>query len=86
MENLETQVIIKLNSIHKIYSFNNAAKVFTTEIDLSSKNNPRHRVDAKSIMGIFTLDLSAELIVTLTNGIEETEKDRFILAIAQFSI
>lgn len=83
---METEVkeTIKLNSIEKIYKLNNIAKDFKTDIDLCSKNNPRHKIDAKSIMGIFALDLSDELEVILTNGSDEVEKNEFINAMKQF--
>lgn len=84
---METEVkeIIKLNNIEKIYSFNKIVKEFQTDIDIGNKNNPRHRIDAKSIMGIFALDLSSELEVVLTNGDNEAEKNEFLDKMKQFS-
>lgn len=46
---------ISLNSIDKVKSFVNAITQFETDFDLISG---RYVIDAKSIMGIFSLDLS----------------------------
>ena len=48
-------VQISLNSIGKVKSFVNAISLFEYEFDLISG---RYVIDAKSIMGIFSLDLS----------------------------
>ena len=48
-------VKISLNSIDKVKSFVNALTKFDADFDLVSG---RYVIDAKSIMGIFSLDLS----------------------------
>ena len=48
-------VRISLNSIDKVKSFVNDLTKFDTDFDLVSG---RYVIDAKSIMGIFSLDLS----------------------------
>ena len=48
-------VKISLNSIEKVKSFVNDLTKFDTDFDLISG---RYVIDAKSIMGIFSLDLS----------------------------
>ena len=48
-------VKISLNSIEKVKSFVNAITRFDVDFDLVSD---RYIIDAKSIMGIFSLDLS----------------------------
>ena len=48
-------VKISLNSIDKVKSFVNTVTKFDTDFDLISG---RYVIDAKSIMGIFSLDLS----------------------------
>ena len=48
-------VKISLNSIDKVKSFVNTVTKFDTDFDLISC---RYVIDAKSIMGIFSLDLS----------------------------
>lgn len=49
------EVQISLNSIDKVKSFVNAVTQFNFDFDLISG---RYVIDAKSIMGIFSLDLS----------------------------
>jgi len=51
---------ISLNSIEKVKSFVNDINCFDADFDLISG---RYVVDAKSIMGIFSLDLSKPLIL-----------------------
>lgn len=51
-------VYITLNSIEKVKQFVNTINLFDSDFDLSSG---RYVVDAKSIMGIFSLDLSHPL-------------------------
>lgn len=50
-----TTVQISLNSIDKVKSFVNDLAKFDSDFDLVSS---RYVIDAKSIMGIFSLDLS----------------------------
>ena len=50
-----TSVMISLNSIDKVKSFVNTLNAYDTDFDLVSG---RYVIDAKSIMGIFSLDLS----------------------------
>lgn len=51
-------VQIHLNSIDKVKAFVNSVNRFNTEFDLISG---QYVIDAKSIMGIFSLDLSKPL-------------------------
>ena len=51
-------VKISLNSIDKVKSFVNDLTKFDTDFDLISG---RYVIDAKSIMGIFSLDLSGPI-------------------------
>ncbi len=51
-------VNLKLDSIDKVKTFVNTVSLFSGDFDLVSE---RYVVDAKSIMGIFSLDLSKTL-------------------------
>ena len=64
-------VQISLNSIGKVKSFVNAITQFDFDFDLISG---RYVIDAKSIMGIFSLDLSKpiELAIHTKNGIDNS--------------
>ena len=55
-------VKISLNSIDKVKSFVNAISQFDFDFDLISG---RYVIDAKSIMGIFSLDLSKPIDLTI---------------------
>ncbi len=55
---------IKLDSIDKVKTFVNVITMFTGDFDLASD---RYVVDAKSIMGIFSLDLSKSLRLDIAN-------------------
>jgi len=53
---------IRLNSIEDVKSFVNIVSKYNYDIDLTSG---RYVVDAKSIMGIFSLDLSSPIKVEI---------------------
>ena len=55
-------VKISLNSIEKVKSFVNAITKFDNDFDLVSG---RYVIDAKSIMGIFSLDLSKPISLNI---------------------
>ena len=57
-----TTVKISLNSIDKVKSFVNDITKFDSDFDLVSG---RYVIDAKSIMGIFSLDLSKNIDLTI---------------------
>lgn len=57
-------VYITLNSIEKVKQFVNTINLFDSEFDLSSG---RYIIDAKSIMGIFSLDLGHSLRLDIHN-------------------
>lgn len=73
-----TTVKVLLNDFSKIKKFNNEICKFESDIDLVKG---RYVVDAKSTMGIFTLDLSVPIDVVL-HGEEESEK--FIEVMKEF--
>lgn len=61
-------VQISLNSIEKVKNFVNAISKFDFDFDLVSG---RYVIDAKSIMGIFSLDLSKPIDLNIhTDGKE----------------
>ena len=63
-------VQISLNSIDKVKSFVNAITQFEFDFDLVSG---RYVIDAKSIMGIFSLDLSKpiELVIHAEDHLDD---------------
>ncbi|MDD6136512.1 MAG: HPr family phosphocarrier protein [Lachnospiraceae bacterium] len=65
-------VKISLNSIDKVKSFVNDISGFNAEFDLVSG---RYVIDAKSIMGIFSLDISKPIDLNI-----HTDDDEEIMA------
>ena len=55
-------VSVSLNSIDKVKSFVNIVGKYSTDFDLVSG---RYVIDAKSIMGIFSLDLSKPITLKI---------------------
>ena len=66
--------LVSLSSIEDVRRFVNAATRCTCEVDVLSG---RYVVDAKSIMGIFSLDLSKPLILNADTDDEELIKETF---------
>ena len=73
------RVTVQLCSISDIKKFVNIANRFSFDIDLTSG---RYVVDAKSIMGIFSLDLSKPIQVEIHNN----ECDEFLKETEQFFV
>ena len=63
-------VKISLNSIDKVKAFVNDVTKFDTDFDLVSG---RYVIDAKSIMGIFSLDLSKPIDLTIHDDTDSFE-------------
>ena len=63
---------ISLDSVEKVKDFNNLINKFDGDFDLISGD---YLIDAKSIMGIFSLDLTKPLVLQISNldNIEEFE-------------
>lgn len=71
-------VTICLNSIDKVKSFVNEITKFDSDFDLVSG---RYVIDAKSIMGIFSLDLSKPITLNIHS---ETEVDKILEILAPY--
>ncbi|MDD6351941.1 MAG: HPr family phosphocarrier protein [Lachnospiraceae bacterium] len=65
-----TKVKINLNSIDRVKSFVNIISKFDNDFDLVSG---RYVIDAKSIMGIFSLDLSKNLELVIQKDTQVAE-------------
>lgn len=72
---------ISLNSIDKVKSFVNDINKFDCDFDLVSG---RYIVDAKSIMGIFSLDLSKP--ITLNIHADNTSIDSVVEKLKQYIV
>ena len=67
-------VKISLNSIDKVKSFVNDLTKFDTDFDLVSG---RYVIDAKSIMGIFSLELDRPIEMEMSDADMEKLKSQF---------
>ena len=70
---METRITVKLNDFIKIKNFCNEINNFESDVDLVKG---RYVIDAKSTIGIFTLDLSAPVDVIIHSD-DEDEIKRF---------
>ena len=73
-------VQISLNSIDKVKSFVNDITKFNNDFDLVSG---RYVIDAKSIMGIFSLDLSKPIDLNIHS---ETQVDEILTTLAPYIV
>ena len=73
-------VKISLNSIDKVKSFVKDLTKFDTDFDLISG---RYVIDAKSIMGIFSLDLSKPIDLTIH---EEGDAEDILTILAPYIV
>lgn len=71
---------ILLNSISDVKNFVNTVAKYDGDIDLVSG---RYVVDAKSIMGIFSLDLTKPIIVKISN---DADADKFLKDIEAYLV
>ena len=62
--------MLSYNSIDKVKNFVSITAKFDAEIDLVSG---RYIIDAKSIMGIFSIDLSKPIILRIHEGRENVD-------------
>ena len=74
-----TELDIRLSTIEDVRNFVNAATACEAEIDLGSG---RYVVDAKSIMGIFSLDLLRPIHMT----VHSDDCKAFLDAVAPFVV
>ncbi|MBR1629137.1 MAG: HPr family phosphocarrier protein [Lachnospiraceae bacterium] len=73
-------VKVNINSIDKVKKFVNILTKYDGDFDLVSGH---YVIDAKSIMGIFSLDLSEDLELVLQNS---TDQDEVLEAIKEFTV
>ena len=66
---------VNINSIEKAKEFSNLAMLINSDVKLCSKQGG-YVIDAKSIMGIFSLDLSKNVELVIS---DPTEKDKELI-------
>ena len=70
-----------LSSINDVKDFVNIVSRYDFDVDLTSG---RYVVDAKSIMGIFSLDLSKPIFVEVHS--DDAAADEFVAALTKFIV
>ena len=73
-------MLVNLNSIEKVKAFTDRVQKLDEDIDLVSG---RYVVDAKSILGIFSLDLSKPIRVELNGSANE---DHILEMLSDFAV
>ena len=76
----ETEVTIRLDTIKKVKDFVETTSKYDEEITIKSH---RYEINAKSIMGIFSLNLLESVIVCLYSD-DKNIQDSFIKEIEKF--
>ena len=71
---------IRLDSIDAVKNFVNKVNHYSGDVDIVSG---RYTIDAKSIMGIFSLDLAKPLTVVVH---DKTEEERFKIEMADILV
>ena len=72
---------ILLSSINDVKDFVNIVSRYDFDVDLTSG---RYVVDAKSIMGIFSLDLSKPILVEVHS--DDAQADEFVAALKKYIV
>ena len=75
-------VKIRLSSVNDVKEFVGAVSFCSCELDIEAD---RYIIDAKSIMGIFSLDLSKPLVLKI-NSTDENEIDDVLGKIERFIV
>ena len=75
------KVVVNLNSVDNVKAFVNIVSQYDFDVDLGSG---RYVIDAKSIMGIFSLDLSKNIECTIHNN--DSDCSELLEAIKPFCV
>lgn len=75
------KINIKLDTVDKVKEFVKEVTTMECGADLV---NGKYRVDAKSILGIFSLDLTKVMVLEL--GCDEDDEEKYKAAMARFTV
>ena len=56
---------IRLNTVDKVFAFSDKIVSFDEDVDIKTIDCPTNTFDAKSLISLFCLDLSKELIISI---------------------
>lgn len=77
---MDTKLVLILNTLSKVKEFTNEANKFNSDIDII---RDRYVIDAKSVLGIYTIDLTKPVTVII-NSDDKAEIERFNEKMEQF--
>ncbi len=77
---METILTLNLNTLDKVKEFTNEANKFNSDIDII---RDRYVIDGKSILGIYTIDLTKPVTVRIISD-DKAEIARFNEKMEQF--
>ena len=77
---METKLILTLNTLEKVKNFSEKVILFDSDIDVL---RGRYVIDAKSTLGIFTIDLTLPVEVEIHSS-DENEIRRFNKEMEEF--
>lgn len=66
-----TDIKVKLSSVDEVKQFVEVMRGYQGDVDISSSNK-NYMVDAKSILGVISLDLRDELTVKFYDGLSDS--------------
>lgn len=78
---MNNEIYVKINEINKLKSFVHDAESFMSDIDVI---HGHYVIDGKSVMGLFSLDLSNEVLVKI-NSEDNNEIARFMYVMAKYA-
>ena len=78
---MQTSFTMRMSSIENVKRFVSAATNSVCSVDVSTG---KYTVDGKSILGMFSIDLSREVTVTV-NGSDENEVNTLVEALQKIS-
>ena len=74
------EIVVNINNIEKVKRFVSDALSFKSDIDIL---DGRYIIDGKSIMGVFSLDLSKDILVKIYSD-DKKEITRFNTVMAKY--
>lgn len=79
---MNTELILNLNTLEKVKKFTNVVNGFNSDIDII---RDRYIIDAKSVIGIYTIDLTKPVTVRIISD-DKAEIARFNEQMEEFNI
>ena len=74
---------IKLNTVDKVFEFSKKITSFDEDIDIETLDFPSNTLDAKSLIGLFSLDLSRELVIGIHTS-NDNSAEKFKALVEQY--